>query len=694
MQALSAQINEIFNSKAWKIALLFRRTRAVLVPHNSRRGRWLHLAARAVFHLRRHGMRSFTRQVVAKLKHEDVVASVVNPQPGLFAIIAQDGRPCPMPAISVVIEKNPELNLPSVSETDVLNWVSAQTLRGIEVVVWNSDTGTATTLGESVRTWDAPSPEELCRSLAGRYLCMASPDLIQRNRAYLEANLIALESEGLAFTVNTLGQPDWLLAHLRSGHLPGDRMLPYLRQVIRKDCARNDFSLDITSCLTERQDMPTVAGKIIAHTTAFPDMDHPFPFETLLAETVEWRLKGSYILARSSSQTPWEPLEHVVHPINTVIPIPPEPSNLPTIIIFMPFLAVGGAERLALQLMRHLQNQVRFVVVTVEGMDAALGTTADAFHQTVPFVYTAADYLLPPLNFSLLSYLIERFQADTFYIANGSNLIYDALSALRQRYPGLRIVDQVYDHQFGWINRYDQTVVAAMDAYISANPNITRAYAERGARPEQIHFVEHAINMEDVNPADYPAEHCHQIKQKLGLPVEKKLVTFCARLHPQKRPLDFIELARRFTGEDGIHFLMVGDGPLASAVEEQVARTGLKNFTRCKFYTPISDIYAITDVMVLPSEYEAMPLVILETLAMGKPVVATDVGHIRDVVEMTHGGVVVSNIGDVAALRMGVLQALREPVDSAAMRQIIEQRFGISHIAQQYLQVWLGEDHA
>jgi len=694
VQALSAQINEIFNSKAWKIALLFRRIRAILAPHNSRRGRWLHLVARAVFYLRRFGMRSFTRRAVAKLKHEDVVASVVNPQLDLFEIIAQDGRPCPMPAISVVIEKNPEINLPAVREADVLAWASAQTLRGIEVVVWNSDTGTATTLGKSVRTWDAPVLKELCRNLAGRYLCMVSPDLLQRNRAYLETNLIALESEGLAFTVNALGKPDWLLAPLRSSHLPGDRMLPYLRQVIRRDCARNDFSLDITGWLTERQDMPTVAGKIIAHTTAFPDTDHPFPAETLLAETVEWRLTGSYILARSSSQIPWEPLEHVVHPVNTVIPVLPEPSNLPTIIIFMPFLAVGGAERLALQLMRHLQDQVRFVVVTLEGMDAALGTTADAFHQTIPFVYTAADYLLPPLNFSFLSYLIERFQADTLYIANGANFIYDALSALRQRHPGLRIVDQVYDHQFGWINRYDQAVVAAMDAHISANPNITQAYTDRGVRPERIHFVEHAINMEDINPADYPVERCLQIKQKMGLPLEKKLVTFCARLHPQKRPLDFIELARRFASEENIHFLMVGDGSLASAVEEQIARTGLKNFTRHKFYTPISDIYAITDVMVLPSEYEAMPLVILETLAMGKPVVATNVGHIRDVVEMTHGGVVAPNIGDVAALRMGVLQALREPVDSAAMRQAIAQRFGISHIAQQYLQVWLGEDHA
>ena len=697
--ALTMQVAEkeqslraIITSPGWKMLNMVYVLRLKVAPRGSRRERWIRLAVRAVLHLKRHGLRSFTSLALEKFKRGNVAASLIA-QPEQFLVIARDGEPCPMPAISIVIEENPGLNLPLVSESAVQDWVSAQTLHGVEVVVWNSDNGTASTLGESPRTWDAPDLEKLCRSLTGRYLCMASPDLLQRNRTYLEINLVALESEGLAFTVNALGRSDWLSGNLSNQRLPGKRTLPYLRQVIRKDCVRNDFSMDVTSCLSQ-QGMPIVAGKIIVHTTAFPDTEASLSTETLLSETAEWSRKENYILARGSSQIPWEPLEHVIHPVDTVIPISPEPSDLPTVIVFMPFLAVGGAERLALQLIRHLLDRVRFVVVTLEGMDAALGTTADAFHQTIPFVYTAADYLLPPLNFSFLSYLIEHFQADTLYIANGANFIYDAVSALRQRHPKLRIVDQVYDHQFGWINRYDQTVVAAMNAHISANPNITRAYAEHGVRPERIHFVEHAINMDDINPDDYPVERCLQIKQQLGLPLDKKLVTFCARLHPQKRPLDFIELARRFTSEENVHFLMVGDGSLASAVDEQIARTGLKNFTRQKFYTPIADIYAITDVMVLPSEYEAMPLVILETLAMGKPVVATNVGHIRDVVEMTHGGVVVPNIGDVAALRMGVLQALREPVDSAAMRQTIAKRFGVSHIAQQYLQVWLGENHA
>ncbi len=535
VEILAGQLEEkervlqgIYSSRTWRLILLIRKVRTAIIPNGTRRERWMFAGLHAVSYLRHHGLRFFARRIMEKLRHEGPPA-IANPQPNSFSIMVQDGKLCPIPEISIVIEKNPGLNLPSIEDEEVLAWASAQTLGGIEIAVWRSDTGTAATVGEAARTWDAPGLEDLCGGLLGRYVCMASPDLLQRNPTYLETNLIALETEALAFTVNTLGKPDWLLDSLKSNRLPGDRVRPYLRQVIRKDCVRNDFSLNPTSCLEERPDLPAVAGKIITHTTAFPDADNPFPAATLLAETVEYSLKGNNILVRSNSQVPWEPMAHVVYPVNTVIPVRLESCNLPTIIVFMPFLAVGGAERLALQLIGHLKNQVRFIVVTVEGMDAALGTTADAFHQMIPFAFTAADYLATPLNFSFLSYLIERFQADTFYIANGANLIYDALGRLRLQYPGLRIVDQVYDHQVGWINRYDQTVTASIDAYISANPNITQAYIKHGVRPERIHFVEHAINMDDVNPADYPVERCIQIKQKLGAAGREKARYFlCA----------------------------------------------------------------------------------------------------------------------------------------------------------------------
>jgi glycosyltransferase involved in cell wall biosynthesis len=139
---------------------------------------------------------------------------------------------------------------------------------------------------------------------------------------------------------------------------------------------------------------------------------------------------------------------------------------------------------------------------------------------------------------------------------------------------------------------------------------------------------------------------------------------------------------------------MVGDGPLAAQVEAEVNRLGLKNFRRLPFYRPVSDIYALADVIVLPSEYEAMPLVIAEAQAMGKPVVVTDVGNNREVVEMTGGGVVVPRVGDIAALMEGVRRMLDSPPDPERVRQAILSRFGIEVIAEQYRKVLLGTGDA
>jgi glycosyltransferase involved in cell wall biosynthesis len=120
----------------------------------------------------------------------------------------------------------------------------------------------------------------------------------------------------------------------------------------------------------------------------------------------------------------------------------------------------------------------------------------------------------------------------------------------------------------------------------------------------------------------------------------------------------------------------------------------LKNFCRHPFYRPISDIWAISDVVVLPSEFEGMPMVIIEAQAMGKPVVVTDVGNNLDVVNLTKGGVVVSQIGDVTALAEGVHKMLVNPPDPERVRQATLSHFDISIVAQKYRDAFLGVGNA
>jgi glycosyltransferase involved in cell wall biosynthesis len=356
----------------------------------------------------------------------------------------------------------------------------------------------------------------------------------------------------------------------------------------------------------------------------------------------------------------------------------------------MPFLAVGGAEKIALKVMQNLAGQVRFVVLTFDALNAALGSMVDAFRQVTPYVYTLPDFTQSQLNASVLDYLIARFTPRTIYIANGSPWIYDALGEIKCRYPSIRLVNQVYDHQVGWINRYDAALVLYLDVHIGSNSRICQAYRQKGVREEQIYFIENGTDSQELDPARYDDRRVLNLKTRFGLPAQARVVTFASRLHPQKRPLDFIELARRFKNDPGVAFLMAGDGPLAAQVGEQIDKSGLTNLSRIPFYQPISDLLAVTDVLVLPSEFEGMPMIVLEAQTMGKPVVVTNVGNNRETLERTQGGVVLDQMGDISTMMRAVRHMLDQPPEPELLRRRTLAFFDWKAVAQKYLEALLG----
>jgi glycosyltransferase involved in cell wall biosynthesis len=440
------------------------------------------------------------------------------------------------------------------------------------------------------------------------------------------------------------------------------------------------------------QGKPSVVGKVIPHTTSITEPDDAFILDTKIGD-VDAVQRGRHILARARTDGEWEPSANILYTSDSVLPVTPEPSGDPTVFLIMPFLAVGGAEQLALHILSNLKDKIRFVVIALDELDPALGTLTDAFRNETPYVYSIPDFLDLSLRTSFLWYLIEQYQPVTLYIANGAALIYDLLPEIKRRYPRLRTDNQVYDYEAGWINRYDLSLVMALDAHIGANQKICEAYINRGARPEQVHLVEHAIDPSGLNPDEYSPEKVSEVKYKLGLPAENRVVTFASRIHPQKRPIDFVEMARRFSGDPSISFLMMGDGPMAHTVDEQIRKAGLSNFHRHNFYRPISDILAISDVVVLPSEYEGMPLIVAEAHIMGKPVVVTEVGNNREVLEITQGGVVVPQIGDITELMGGVREMLESPPDPNQVREAFVSHFGIDIISEKYHAVLIGTPH-
>lgn len=712
-QTAYTHYQEIMHSTGWRVMQRLFRIREKLIPKNGRLDKILKLGWFSLRVLRREGPRAFARGLLRRTRAAlkgDKSPSAASQFQGADAPLSRNlvtpGVASSFSGISLVIllrsgsiaalGDNLAWVTPAPEPGRIQAWAARQTLppEALELVIWDLTLAQAWRMSEPEASWAASDALQFYGGLRSPYLCLANEEMLGEPETYLEENWIALETESLAFTVNLHGHTPWAASRLRSGLLPGVAESPLLRLVVHKACLNEKLALDLNPWLKDRPNLPLPVGRLLSHTSVQADIENRLPFEHRLPESAgdlacTWQFDDPYWIAFSGATQGMPAPAHVLHPLDSVLPLAPLPSPLPTVILVLQFFAVGGAEQLALNIIRGLKDQVRFIAVSVDGMEPSLGTLVEAFRLETPYVYAIPDFLHLEQRLSFFDYLVRRFQADSLYIANGAAAIYDALAPLKQRHPALHLVNQVYDSVVGWINRYDVSLATYLDAHIGANDLICRAYIEKGARPERVFKIPHAVDVSDLHPEAYSEIKKTEIRLRLGLPQGKRVITFAARLNPQKRPLDFLALAQRFAAESDVVFLMIGDGPLAGAVAAEITRLGLVNLLRHPFYRPIGDVLAISDVLVLPSEFEGMPLIVCEAQAMGKPVVVTDVGNNREVLALTGGGVVVAPVGNIQGLVDGVKQMLAAPPEPAPLRQAIVDHFGIEVIARRYKEVLL-----
>ncbi len=108
-----------------------------------------------------------------------------------------------------------------------------------------------------------------------------------------------LESEGLVFTINSLGSADGPIQALHSGRMPGSHELPLLRQVVRKEYVGDELSLDLETWLAGMQGIPAMAGKLIIHTTEGEERQPLFP-----ARRPDWKGRGAIAGANTLGRAP------------------------------------------------------------------------------------------------------------------------------------------------------------------------------------------------------------------------------------------------------------------------------------------------------------------------------------------------------------------------------------------------------
>lgn len=179
-------------------------------------------------------------------------------------------------------------------------------------------------------------------------------------------------------------------------------------------------------------------------------------------------------------------------------------------------------------------------------------------------------------------------------------------------------------------------------------------------RPEVADKVVTIPNGVDTRAA--PARRPDDTRSDLGLPAEAPVVGMLARLAPQKGIVEFIRAARAVadTSPD-VHFVLAGEGPLKEdalalrreiALEDRLHILGEIEWPR--------ELIAALDVLVVASVSEGSSVVAMEAMALGKPVVATAVGGVPEVVSDGETGILVEP-GDSGALARGIEELLASP---------------------------------
>lgn len=172
------------------------------------------------------------------------------------------------------------------------------------------------------------------------------------------------------------------------------------------------------------------------------------------------------------------------------------------------------------------------------------------------------------------------------------------------------------------------------DAFIAVSPRVAREAVEmRLARPGSIEVVPSAVELDEI-PDEQPDP---ALRRELGLSPGKPVVGTVGRFVFQKAPLDFVEMAARVAKEHPeVQFVMVGDAseesrPLEEATRAKAASFGLDiHFTGHRSDAP--RVAALFDVFVISSLYEGLGRSLTEALASGRPVAATAVNGVPDLV--------------------------------------------------------------
>jgi len=219
-----------------------------------------------------------------------------------------------------------------------------------------------------------------------------------------------------------------------------------------------------------------------------------------------------------------------------------------------------------------------------------------------------------------------------------------------------------------------------VSGYVAVSDRVREVMLEQIGPIEDRIFV--IYNGVDLRRYEIPVDRM-AVRRQLGLRADARVFATVGTLRAEKGHRFLIDAAAMIVPQHpDLHFLLIGDGKLRAELQVQVESLNLhSNIHFLGNRSDVAELLISSDFFILPSICEGMPMALLEAMAAGKPIIATTVSGVEQVMIPNETGLIVPP-GDTLKLADAILELISDPARAQAMGLAARQRVAKEFSAQ------------
>jgi len=293
-------------------------------------------------------------------------------------------------------------------------------------------------------------------------------------------------------------------------------------------------------------------------------------------------------------------------------------------------------------------------------------------------------------------YVADKLRRESFSLLHTHDYKTDLLGLVAAKLARVPCVATVHgyvfvSHRVRIYQMLDLLALRFFPRVITVSEELRRQLLAAGLRGERVVTVHNAID--PVAFVSQGTQSISWLRQQLGIGQDQPLIAVVGRLIPGKGHRYFLEAAKQvLQARPEARFLVVGEGPLRGELETMNVTLGIQHAVSfLGFRQDAAALMKASNLIVLSSLEEGLPVVLLEALALARPVVATAVGGVTEVVMHKETGLLVPP-RDADELARAMLYLLDHPDEGARMgrkgQEVVARDFTVEAMAEKIATVY------